>query len=140
RFVVAGTLHTALQVVRHDGTGHTAEEFDHARMGADPLRQLLAAARLRVREVARSQDPDEDLRLEEYLAGGAVDDRDRLTREVDEDLLAGLVLLAQHPVQAATPPAVALTEVAVLQPGRVRFLVLEPEQMKRHARTALRLH
>src|SRR5690606_6406204 len=82
----------------------------------------------------------DDLRLEEYLAGGAVDDRDRLTREVDEDLLAGLVLLAQHPVQAATPPAVALTEVAVLQPGRVRFLVLEPEQMKRHARTALRLH
>ena len=133
RLVAAGPAHRALQVVRHHQLGHAAEEARRrARASAHPVGQALRPGRLGVGVVRRAQHGDEDLRLA-HLAGGAVDDRHRVPGVVDEQLLAGAVLLAHHHVEAPGPGPVALAEPAVLKPVRVDGLVLLPQQRQRHA-------
>ena len=58
-------------------------------------------------------------------------DRDRGSRPIDEQLLAGLVLLAQHHILLAAPALVQLAEAAVAIAVRVCLPVLLPEQLLR---------
>ena len=96
--------------------------------------------------MARPEGRHEDLRLAD-LAGVRIEDLHRRTGVVDEGPLACGVRLAQHRVEPGAPHVVARTELgvavapAVVRRARVRLLILEPEQLQRHARpSALRMH
>ena len=58
----------------------------------------------------------------------AVDHRDRLAGVVDEELLAGAVLLAHDQILPAPPLAVQIAESAVLVPLGGNCLVLLPQE------------
>lgn len=62
-----------------------------------------------------------------------VDDRRLLSGVVDEQRLAGAVVLPHDHIDLARPRAVVLTEPAVVKALRMRGLVLLPEQEERHA-------
>src|SRR5690606_25111881 len=82
--------------------------------------------------VRGAEHGDEDLRRPFFSRRG-VDDGDRLPGVIDEELLAGPVLLAHDEVEAALPGAVALAEAAILVAVGVKRLVLLPQQHERHA-------
>lgn len=66
-------------------------------VGGDPVGQLLIRCRLGVCLAARAEDGHEELGLPD-LAGRRIGDRDGLAGEVDEQPLAGAVLLAHDDV------------------------------------------
>ena len=102
-------------------------------VGPDPVGQFLGRDRLGVEVVRRPQHGHEQLRLERHRVGPPVVDRQALTREVDEELLPGPVLLAHHQVQMPLPAPVVMTELAVgIAVLRVTLLVLQPQQHERH--------
>jgi hypothetical protein len=76
----------------------------------------------------------EKLGLQPDHPGLPVVDRDPLTREVDEELLARPILLAHDDIEVALPAAVEIAELAVLVALRAALLVLQPEQHQRHLR------
>ena len=92
RVVERGLVDPGLQVVGHDQARHAAEEAEHPDVRADPVRQRLGPGRLGVGEVRGAEHGDEDLRLAD-LAGVRIDDGDLLAGVVDEDLVAGDVIL-----------------------------------------------
>ena len=63
------------------------------------------------------------------LARVGVDDRDRRARVVDEQLLAGPVVVAHDDVEVASPAAVVLDELGVAIAIGVVFAVLDPERL-----------
>ena len=125
--VAAGVFDPGFEIVRDDDLGHTAEESEHADVGANPVGQFLALVGLGVGVVAGAQDADEDLGLVD-LAGVRVDDGDRLTGIVDKDLLATFVGEAHRRLQALGPLAVEGTELAVAVAVRMGFAILDPQQ------------
>ena len=106
RVVERGLVDPGLQIVGHDQARHAAEEAEHADMRADPVRQCLGPGRLGIGEVRGAEHGDEDLRLAD-LAGVRIDDGDLLAGVVDEDLVAGDMILPhdrrQGPGSASSP-------------------------------------
>jgi hypothetical protein len=100
-----------------------------------PVSERLRPGRLGKEVVARPEGGDEELRLADLTRGG-IDHRDGLPGVVDEDLLARLVLLAQHRVARLLPRAEAGDKLRVLVAVRVIGLVLEPQELERHAAPA----
>src|SRR5450756_620022 len=93
------------------------------RRGLDPLG---------VRLVRRSEDRHEELGLPD-LAGQRVGDRDGLAREVEEQLLAGAMILAQDDVEPPGPGAVVLGEPGVPEAIGAARAVFSPCQGERDA-------
>ena len=119
------------QIVRDHQLRAPAEELESAHVRRRPVRQGLRPGRLGEGVVRCPEHGHEDLCLA-HLTRLGVDHRHRLTRVVDEQLLAGSVLLAHHHVELPGPGPVLLAEPAVLQPLRVERLVLLPQQRQRH--------
>ncbi len=69
RLVAAGRGDAGLEVVADDLARDTTEAGKGAHVAADPVRQRLRPARLRVGEVGRAQHGHEDLGLPDLLAG-----------------------------------------------------------------------
>ena len=67
-----------------------------------------------------------------HPAGPGVGQGNRLAGVVDEDLLAGPVVLAHDHVELAAPEPVALAELRVLVPFRLPVLVLKPQELEGH--------
>jgi len=82
-------------------------------VGGHPVQELLGGEGLGVEVVRRPGDSHEQLGLQCYLAGFSVVDRDRLAREVDEELLARPVLLAHDDVDLSPKGPVQVGELAV---------------------------
>ena len=59
-------------------------------------------------------------------------DRYRCSCPINEQLLAGLVLLAQHHILFPSPPLIQLAEATVLVAVGIRLPVLFPKQLLRH--------
>ena len=80
-----------------------------------------------MRVVGKAEHGDKDLGR---TTGSRVPilDRHRLSGIVDEELIAGRVLLAQHQLLGAEPATVLLAEYAVLPSIRMGALVLLPQQ------------
>jgi hypothetical protein len=78
-----------------------------------------------------AQDADEELGVAD-LARRRIDDVDGLPRIVDEDLFAGLVLLAQYGIEVRGPRAIEDAEAGVLIAVGVRPLVFLPQELERH--------
>src|SRR5574341_668153 len=123
--------HGALVVIRDQGGRHAAYVREGTDVAPDPGRKIGRAGRLGVRVVARAEDGDEE---RDRGAGprGGIRDPERLAGVVEEQLLAGPVLLAETEVQGARPLAVVHAELAVLEAGRVPGLVLLPEELEGH--------
>src|SRR6185436_4582825 len=100
-----------------------------ALMARDPVRDLLGARGLGVGVVRRAEDGDEQLDGDP-LAGGWVDETRLLASVVDEELLAGMVDLAQGQAAAAEPATIEFAELGVAVPVRVLLEVLEVKQLQ----------
>ena len=81
-------------------------------------------------EVAGPKYPHKDLGLTD-LALLRIHDGHRLAGVVHENLLSGLVLLAQNRIEAVPPLAEEIAEAAVLVAIGVNCLVLEPQELER---------
>ena len=103
-------------------------------MGIDPRRQRLRPRGLGIDQPARAEDADEEFDPD-HLARRAVDQRGLLPREIDEELFAREMHLAHRRFERPRPAAVAVTELAVTIPGRMRVAMLQPEQAERDAGT-----
>lgn len=120
--------HPRAQVVAHHDGRASPRGLEGVHVGAHPVEQLLGTNRLGVEEAARPEHGHEQLGLEGRLAGLVVIDRDAMPREVDEELLACLVVLAHDDVDATPPPPVELAELAVGVAVGEDLLVLDPQQ------------
>ena len=128
------TGHPRAEVVAHDDLRAAPEGLEGMDVGGHPVQQLLGAHRLGVEKARGAERGDEQLGIEELLAAPLVVDRDPASGEVDEELLAGLVLLAHDAVDVAAPAPVVLAELAVGVRIGKGLLVLEPEQHQRDVR------
>ena len=90
KIVVAVT--PAFKLFAHHGAGHAANVRERIDVGADPLRQRFAPARLGIGVVGCPQHRDEDVGAA-LLTGRRVEHRHRGARPIDEQLLAGSVRL-----------------------------------------------
>jgi hypothetical protein len=97
----------------------------------DPALQILAPGGLGVGVVGAAEDSDEDVGLSQ-LAGAPIHDCDGGAGEVDEELLARLVNLAEHHIHLAPKAPVALAELGVLQTVGVVGLVFQPQELEGH--------
>ena len=111
------------QVVRDYELGTTTVELEGSYVRGRPVRQGLRPGRFGEGVARSAEHGHEDLRLT-HLAGLGVDHRHRLPGVVDEQFLAGAVLLAHHQVEPSGPFPVLLAEPAVLQPLGTDRLVL----------------
>lgn len=101
-------------------------------MRLDPVRQGLRPGGFSIGEARRPEDGDKDLRPPR-LAGQPVDHhRHRITRIVDEQLLAGCVGLTHRHRQPGFPGAVKLAEPAVAVSVRMLGDVFIPHDRQRH--------
>lgn len=120
---------------RLDLSRDPAKGGEGAQVAANPIRQRLRPARLRIGQVGRAQGGHKDLRLAD-LARGAVDDAHRLPGVIGEQALAGGMELPHGEGQPPPPCCVQIAEPAVaisLQLGGPVFL---PKQQKGDAGTA----
>ena len=131
RLVAMGAADSRAQVVWDHELGTTAVELEGSYVRGRPVRQGLRPGGLGEGVARGAEHGHEDLRLT-LLAGLGVDHRHRLPGVVDEQLLAGAVLLAHHQVELSSPFPVLLAEPAVLQPLGMDRLVLFPEQGQRY--------
>jgi hypothetical protein len=135
RIVAVGFGDAALEVIRDDRPRCTTKILKRAHVRTEPIPGPLAQRSLGVGVVGKSQHGDEDLRRS-GRSRVPVLDRHRLTRIIDEQLVAGRVFLAQHELSGGKPAAVLIAEHAVLPAVRMSVLVLLPEQQSRDAAAA----
>ncbi len=95
------------------------------------MQQFLAAQRLHVEVGGGAEDRDEQLGLKGHLQRGGIIDGDGEPGKVDEELLAGLVVLAHRDAQVLSPRAIERTELGVGVTTGVLLEVFEPEQIER---------
>src|SRR5439155_1227341 len=97
----------------------------------EPRAQILSFTRLGIRKARRPERGDEDRRLGDR-ARLRIDDVDAAARVVDEELLAGTVLLAHDEIELTPPRAVEITEARVpVATLGMALAVLLPEQLER---------
>ncbi len=102
-------------------------------MGADPVRQRLRPGRFRIGEVGGAENGDEDLRLAD-LAGQRVDDGDLLAGIVDEDLVAGDMVLPHRRRQPPLEAAKQIAEPAVAVAAGMDRAIFFPQDQQGDAR------
>ena len=135
-FVAASPSHAGAGIIRDDQLRDALKKFEGPDVGADPILQLLALGGFGVGVVAGPQDGDED-RGWALRTTLRVVDGDRVPGVVNEELLAGLVLLSQHHVQLLPPLLIELAEPAVGIAVGIRLAILFPGQLQRQVRMAL---
>ena len=119
--------HCRAQVVGDDEFGDAAEKLQRAHVGGTPVGQSLRPGGLGIGVARRPEHGHEHLRLAQ-LPALAVHDGRRVAGVVDEQLLAGAVRLAHDHIDPLAEGAVALAELAVLNPIGMLGLVLLPQQ------------
>ena len=95
RFIPAAPCHSGFQIVRHDDLRHSFEEFKSAQVRADPVGQVLCPCDVGKGVVAGAEYVYEQLRLPDF-AGCRILNRDCGSGVIDEQLLAGPVLLSKN--------------------------------------------
>jgi hypothetical protein len=107
--VAIRAFHAGLQVVGHEELRRAAEVLEGSHVGVEEALRALVCVGAREGAIREAQNGEEDVRLFD-LAGLGIDVGQRVAGPVDEELLAGLVGLAQDDVDAALPGAVVLAE------------------------------
>ena len=135
-FVAAGTTHAGSGVVWNEEFADAPEEFKRADVGADPVLQLLVLGSFGVGVVAGSQYGDKERGGELWTTSWVIDGNG-ISGVVDEKLLAGLVLLAEHHVQVASPTLVEFAQARVAVTVGMILVVLLPPQLQRQMAVGL---
>ena len=131
------TLHCAPKLIGYDHFRHAAEEFKASNRRAHEIRKRLRSRRFCVGIVARAEHHHKQVDLV-HLTRLRICQPRFLAGIVDKCLLAGAVHAAHRWLQAHPPRAVELAELAVLiwlaavAARRDAFLILGPQQLKRH--------
>jgi hypothetical protein len=133
--VAVGLGDARTEVVGHDDAGTAADRLEGVDVPPDPVGQRLGGEGLGIRVARGAQDGHEQLRPP-HLAGGGIDDGQGLAGEVDEELLAGAVLLAHDQVEPPLPGPVEAAELGVPVAVGVLRLVLHVQQLEGHALAA----
>jgi hypothetical protein len=103
-------------------------ELKGSHVRTDPIRQLLIAGSLSIGVGTGSENPDEQMGLPHGTTTRVID-RDRGSRPIDEQFLAGPVFPAQHYILLAASALVQFTETGVAIAVRVGLAILLPEQL-----------
>lgn len=119
----------ALQLVAHHRRADAPKEGEHPGVAPEPVGELLRGGRLGVGVIARPEDADEELDLRDGPARG-IDEVRLLAGVIDEDLLAGAVLLAHREPVPGEPLAVEVAEPGVAVAGGMLLEVLQVEQFQ----------
>lgn len=120
-----------LGIVRHKQPRHPADRRKRMRVSADPIGEPLCPRRLRIGEVRRTHDGNEDLCLSD-LSGQPIRDGNAVPGIIDEQLVTADVALTHRHRQPTFPAAVELAEARVAVAVRVALDVLIPQDRKRH--------
>ncbi len=124
----------ACHIIWDDHFGDATKVAEGLAQRRQPVHLGLARRGARVGVVRGAEGRDENVRLAD-LAGGGVDHRQRRPGVVDEQLLAGAVLLAHRALEGTGVAAVMLDELGIAV-GRLVGMsggVLLPQQLQRHA-------
>lgn len=124
--VEAGAADARLQIVGNDQPGNASEETKHPDMRADPVGERLRPSRLRIGEAGCAEHRHEDLCLAD-LTGLAINNRDLLAGIVDEDLVAGRMLLAHRRRKPLLETAKEFTKATVAVTVGMRPAILLPQ-------------
>ena len=116
--------------------GTAAEEVEGMDVGADPVRQRLAGAGPRHRCSSTLRARPRTARACHTSPVLGVGDGDGHAGEVDEELLARVVLLAHDQVEPARPESVGVAEPGVAEAVGLALPILEPQQLQGHALAA----
>jgi hypothetical protein len=135
-FVAAGPAHAAAEVIGDDQLRKAAQEFEGAHVGAEPILQALAGGGFGVGVVAGAEHGHKESRGADRAALRVVDGKGR-SGVIHKELLACLMVLAQHHVQMPPPAPVEFAEAAVAVAVRVSLTVFFPDQLQRQMAMAL---
>jgi len=130
--VAASLAYPGGKVVGDEKFADSRKISEHPDVGGGPVGQRLGPGGFGEGEIAGPEHTNEDLGLAD-LAGLRIHHRHRLAGVVHEDLLSGLMLLAQNRIDTGLPLTEEIAEPAVLVAIAISFLVLEPQQVKRDA-------
>lgn len=119
RIVTAGLDHRDLRIVGNEQRRRAAECLQRVHMAADPVRQRLAPARLRIGQARRAKHRHEEMRLSRLASQPIDDHRHRVARIVDEQLVAGGMVLSHRHRQTCRPAPVKIAEAAIAIAVRV---------------------
>ena len=101
-------------------------------MRADPIGEVLVKMSFDVGVTAGAQHGHEDLGGL-HFTGVRVDERNGLTRVVDEQSFPSHMVLPHGRLQVPRPLAVVRAKLTVAVAGRLGFAILDPQQTQRHA-------
>jgi hypothetical protein len=132
RLVAASGGDAGLEVVADQLPRGAAEEAEGVDVTADPVRQTLAPADLRIGQAGGAEHGHENLGCP-HLAGRRVDHRQGLPGEIDEQLVAGQVGLAHGQRHPAAPGGVEVAEPAVAIALGLFGPVFLPKQQQGHS-------
>ena len=96
RVVEARFDHRDLGVVRHQQRRHAADRSKRPIVGFDPVSKTLRPARLGIKEVRRAEHRHKDLGATRLTGAPVNDDRHRVPRIIDEQLLSSPMRLAHR--------------------------------------------
>jgi hypothetical protein len=120
-----------LRIIGDDEMWNTPYRLECVRVRSDPIGEVLAPARLRIREVGRAHHRDEDVCIT-YLAGLPVDEhRNGVAGIIDEQLLAAHMALAHGDGELRLEILIQLTVPRIPIALRVTRDVLLPENHQR---------
>ncbi|MNS78704.1 hypothetical protein D3C72_1123290 [compost metagenome] len=131
RLVAIGVGDQGARVVRHDHLADPAKVAERLAQRGQPVHLGFPGRGAGIGVVRGPQRCDEDMRPAD-LAGGRIDHRQRRAGIVDEQLLAGPVLLAHRAFEGAGVAAVVLDELGIAV-GRLLGMggdVLLPQQLQ----------
>jgi hypothetical protein len=107
-------------------------------MGPDPVGETLTPGGFGIGVIAGAEHRDED-GGGAHFAGGRVVNRDRVAGVVDEEFLAGAMLVAKHNVLSLEPTAVQAAVPAIAVAVGLVLAVFLPEQLQREVLVGLQL-
>src|SRR5580658_7927908 len=129
RFVAAGAIHAGTWVIWNDEARRALAVFEGGHVTLYPVAQVLAQSGPCKGIGAGPENGDEQGSRCDFV-GSPVIEGNRVTGPVDEQLLAGAMLLAQHYILIARPALVQLTQAAVAVSVRLRFPIFLPDQLQ----------
>ena len=132
RIVTAGLDHRDLRIIRNQQRRCAAEGLERVDVAAEPVRQGLAPARLRIGQARRAQHRHEQMRLTRLSLEAVDHHRHRVAGVIDKQLLAGGMVLAHRHRQIGRPAPVEIAEAAIAIAVRVTLDIFVPQDLKRH--------
>lgn len=131
RIEVTSLDHRHLGVVGHQQLRHAAEEGEGPVVRLDPVRELLGPRRQCKRQARAAHHRHEDVGTANFPSPAIDHDRNRVAGIVDEQLLAGLVLLAEHHILLAPPALVEFAQACVAVTVGMILPIFLPPQLQR---------